>query len=61
MDSSEGSVNMITEGQFRLRNDYTYNSIGADHTLYAAEASLYDRQIRLWGLEAQNRYAAELQ
>ena len=25
----------------------------ADH--FADEASLYDRQIRLWGLEAQNR------
>lgn len=24
-----------------------------------AEAELYDRQIRLWGLEAQNRYTNE--
>ena len=25
-----------------------------------AEASLYDRQIRLWGLEAQKRYKVKL-
>lgn len=44
---------MITEG---TRPVSTTPSRDTDaRTLLVDEASLYDRQIRLWGLEAQNR------
>lgn len=31
---------------------------GEEVVISEAEAALYDRQIRLWGLEAQKRYAS---
>ena len=44
---TEGTLRLILPGnRLHLREE-------ADH--FADEASLYDRQIRLWGLEAQNR------
>lgn len=33
----------------------TVNAIAQAETVSADEIALYDRQIRLWGLEAQNR------
>ncbi len=33
---------------------------GEEVVISEAEAALYDRQIRLWGLEAQKRYASSL-
>lgn len=45
---------MITEGS---PPSFWYDTVSVTDTrpLFADEASLYDRQIRLWGLEAQNR------
>ena len=48
--SNFGEDNMADEKAVTECSDTSVASISAD------EAALYDRQIRLWGLDAQKRY-----